>query len=92
MHAIVTRVHIEAGHFDEARKALQDAVIPRVQAAPGFVTGHWLEPVDGRGLSVVVFETEEAARRTAGMLEVGSHPSQFVTVESVEVREVVGHA
>lgn len=28
----------------------------------GFVAGYWLRPKDGHGLSVVVFESEQAAR------------------------------
>jgi hypothetical protein len=92
MHATVTRVRIDEGRFDEARKALLEEVIPRVKSAPGFVTGYWLAPVESLGLSVIVFETEEAARTVAGILSVGSHPSPDVTVESIEVREVIGHA
>ena len=90
MHAVVVRAAIS--DFEKARQALQDEVIPRVSAAPGFVAGYWLEPTDGKGLSVVVFENEDAAREMLAMVQPGSNPSPFVTVESSEVREVVGHA
>ncbi|HEX9467583.1 MAG TPA: hypothetical protein VGA11_04175 [Acidimicrobiia bacterium] len=90
MHAVVVRVTIS--DFEKARQVLQDEVISRVSAAPGFVTGYWLEPIDGKGLSVIVFEDEDAARSMLAMVQPGSNPSAFVTVESSEVREVVGHA
>ena len=89
MHAIVVTVAIE--DFEKSRQALQDEIIPRVKNAPGFVAGYWLEPVDGQGLSIVVFETEEAAREMSKMVEPGATPSPFATVTSMQLREVVGH-
>ena len=88
MHAVVVRVAIE--DFDQARQALHNEVIPGVRSAPGFVTRYWLEPVDEEGMSVVVFET--GPREMSKMLQPGTQTSRFATVESSEVREVVGHA
>jgi hypothetical protein len=31
-------------------------VVPK---APGFVSAYWLEPIDGVGMSIIVFETKE---------------------------------
>lgn len=90
MHAVVVRAAIS--DFEKARQALQAEMIPRISAAPGFVAGYWLEPIDGKGLSVVVFDNEDAARGMLAMVQSGSNPSAFATVESSEVREVVGHA
>ena len=90
MHAVVVRAAIP--DFEKARQVLQDDVIAQVKNAPGFVAGYWLEPIDGKGLSVVVFENEDAARAMLAMVKPGSNPSAFVTVESSEVREVAGHA
>jgi hypothetical protein len=36
--------------------------------------GYWLAPFDGRGVSVVVFDTEDAARIVAERFEVGQPP------------------
>jgi len=56
---------------------------------PGFVAGHWTYK-DGTGLAMVVFESEEAAN---GMSErVPSMLPDGVTLEDIEVREVVAHA
>lgn len=92
MHANVVRVTVDAT-ADPERKALTEVVIPRVRQLPGVVSGHWLEPVEGKGLSVVVFESEAAARGAldAMGLRPGASPAPGVTVESVETREVIGH-
>ena len=86
MHAVVLTVKV--GNVEEARPELLERVVPSVSQAPGFVAGYWLEPKDGHGLSVVVFESEEAANAAAGRIQ----PPSGVTVESVEVREVVASA
>lgn len=88
MHAVVVRVTIN--NFDAARQALQENIVPMVSKAPGFVTGYWLAPQDGHGLSVAVFESEDNARAMAEQVQ--PPPGGDVTLDSVEVREVVAHA
>ena len=88
MYAVVQTVSIS--NYDRARKLLHDEVLPTVREIPGFVTGHWLAPVDGIGMSVVVFETEAEARSLADQVTPGQQLNDYVTVRSVEVREVVG--
>ncbi len=68
-------------------------MIPRVRQLPSVVAGYWLEPRDGKGLSITVFEDENAARgalETMGITP-GASPAPGVKVESVETREVIGH-
>ncbi len=87
MHAVVARVTI--ADREPAENHLREHVVPGVSQAPGFVAGHWTYK-DGTGLAMVVFETEEAAN---GMSErVPSLLPDGVTLEDVEVREVVAHA
>ena len=69
---------------------LNERIVPMVSAAPGFVAGYWLEPVDGQGLSIIVFESEDAARAAAP--EPGPGPNPGVTMETVEIRTVVASA
>jgi len=88
MHALFVTASIP--DYEKAREELHSSTIPRVSQAPGFVTGYWLAPVDGRGNSVIVFESEEAARQAADRLK--QSPPGEVTIESVEVREIAGHA
>jgi hypothetical protein len=86
MHAALVKVRSD--DFEAAQAILRSEVVPRVSQAPGFVAGYWLEPKDGQGVSLVVFESEEAARTAAEQLK----PPAMVEIESIEVREVVAHA
>ncbi len=87
MHAVVVRVRIsEEG---PALAALRDQVVPQVSQAPGFVAGYWTRK-DNTGLSMIVFESEDAARAASERIP-GTVP-EGVTLEDVEVREVVAHA
>jgi len=66
-------------------------VVPRVSQAPGFVAAYWTRSDDGsNGQSMLVFESEDAARAVADRL--GSNVPEGVTLESAEVREVVASA
>jgi hypothetical protein len=87
MHAIIARVNIS--DVEAATAALREQVVPRVQQLPGFVTGYWTRK-DSQGLSLVVFESEEAAEQAAAQLPAGIPDA--VTLDSVEVREVVAQA
>lgn len=87
MHAVVVRVSIkdvEAGTSD-----LQNNVVPAVKQAPGFVAGYWTRK-DNSGLSMIVFESEEAAKGAEQMIPNAVPDS--VELEGVEVREVVASA
>ena len=90
MHAVVVNVSIN--DVERGVAMLHEEVVPRASQAPGFVAGYWLKSDDNRGLSVLVVESEEAARALAQQVESGGPPSDAVTLESVEVREVMAHA
>jgi hypothetical protein len=60
MYAALATVSIT--DYEKARRILHDDVLPTVSEIPGFVSGHWLAPVDGRGLSILIFETDGEAR------------------------------
>ena len=79
---------------DPELKGLHEGIIPRVRQFPGFVAGYWLEPVVGKGMSVVIYEDEASARAAVDKmsLKVGESPTPGVTIERVETREVIGHA
>jgi hypothetical protein len=89
MHAIVVRVSISDP--EAAQKGLTEMVVPRVSQAPGFVAGYWTRADDGsNGQSMIVFESEDAARAVAERL--GTNVPDGVTFEGAEVREVVANA
>jgi hypothetical protein len=87
MHAVIVKVTLHDREAAEA--ALHEKVIPQVSQAPGFVAGYWTSK-DNTGLSMLVFESEDAATRVSEMIP--STVPDPVTLEDVEVREVVGHA
>ena len=91
MHAVVVRVSI--GDAEIAEKGLREKVVPGVSSAPGFVAGYWTRSDDGRnGLSMLVFESEDAARAVAERFRGSTIIPETVTVSRIEVREVVANA
>jgi hypothetical protein len=56
---------IDPDHAPAAANPLVKDILPTVRSAPGFVAGYWLEPAEGQGFSIVLFESEEQARQTA---------------------------
>jgi hypothetical protein len=87
MHAVVVTVTISDQEVAESH--LREQVVPAVSQAPGFVTGHWTRKGDS-GMAMVIFESEDAAE--AMRERVPSLAPDEVTVEDVDVREVVAHA
>ena len=92
MHAVVIEVSVDPSQADAAQRELQEVVVPVVRSQPGFVAGYWLgADADGKGLTVVLFDSEEAAQRGAEGARRAALPAG-VTMDSVETRIVVAHA
>ena len=87
MHAVVVKVTIN--DREAAEKRLREETVPRVSQLPGVVAGYWTRSDGPDGLSMVVFESEDAARAAAD--QVPQMVSESVTLESVEVRQVVAN-
>lgn len=87
MHAVVVRVTVN--DVESAQKVLREQTVPGVSQVPGFVTGYWTR-TGSSGLSMVIFDSEDAAN--AASERVPSFIPDAVTLEGVEVREVVAHA
>ena len=87
MHAVVVNVTISDQEGSTA--ALREQVVPRVSQAPGFVAGYWTRK-GNTGLSMSVWESEDAANTASEVVK--SVAPEGVTVDSVEVREVVASA
>jgi hypothetical protein len=87
MHAVVSTVRIE--DLEAARGALADLRLSLVPRAPGFVSAYWLAPVDGIGMSVIVFDTKERAEEA---VRYPVPPLPGVTPLTVEIREVYASA
>ena len=87
MHAVVVRVKV--GDPEKAQQELQTRVVPGVSQAPGFVAGYWTRK-DNEGLSMTVWESEDAARQAAERLT--QTMPETVELQDYEVREVVANA
>jgi hypothetical protein len=93
MYATFVEIKADETQMDAARETVQNFAVPRAPES-GARAGYWLAPIAGRGISMVVFDTEEAARQVAARFEVGQPPpaapgAPAATVNSVEVREVL---
>jgi hypothetical protein len=89
MHVVQVKVTI----LDEepARKELRERIVPMVSQIPGFVAGYWLEPVDGKGESLVVFESEDGANKMVQGIKAQQESGQDLPVafDSVSTRGVL---
>jgi len=93
MHAMVATVEIKAGRGDEAVATLNDQVVPGVKAMPGFVSGTWARSADGtKGHSVVIFETEDAAKAAMEQASQATPPEAPVKMLYAEIYEVMSQA
>jgi hypothetical protein len=93
MHAVLLEADTSGVDAAEGRKHLLEHIVPGVSQLPGFQSGTWLRPLeDGKGTSVVLFDTEENARAAAQGVQVGSNAAPGVTVLRSEVREVAAQA
>jgi hypothetical protein len=90
MHAVVGTVTIN--DFERGLPVLREQLVPRVKQAPGLVNAYWLRSRDNGGMSVIVFQTEGAAQALARRIEAEGPPTDAVTLDSVEVLEVVAQA
>jgi hypothetical protein len=89
VHAVVVRVTIS--DREAAQQRLDQDVVPQVSQAPGFQAGYWTWK-DNTGLSMVVLDSEDAANQVAERARQMIQDIDAVSLESVEVREVVAHA
>jgi len=87
VYAVVVKVKVNDP--EAAQSHLQERVVPAISQAPGFVAGYWTRK-DGTGLSMIVFDSEDAANRASE--QVPSMIPDAVTLEDVDVREVAAHA
>lgn len=87
MHTLVVRSTIR--DREQATAFLREQGIPRFRQAPGFVAGQWVRLDDGRGTGMITFESEDAARAAAEQLRSNPPPADAVTIDSLEIGEVV---
>ena len=87
MHAVVVRSTLH--DFEKARKFLKDEGAPRIAQAPGFVSAQWVRLDESTGTSMLTFDSEETARAAAEMLRANPPGGDAITINTVEIGEVV---
>ncbi len=87
MHAIV--IHANISGPAEAKRGLDEEVIPMMKGAPGFLGAYFVAVDDSHGASIEVFETEVQARAAAPP-EGAEAPG--VTLGTIQFGEVMGSA
>ncbi len=87
MHAVV--IHADISDMAEAKRGLNEEVIPTMKGAPGFLGAYFVALDDTHGVSIEVFETEEEARAAAPP-EGAEAPG--VTIASLQFGGVIGSA
>jgi hypothetical protein len=87
MHAIV--IHANIHDPAEAKRGLDETVLPMIKNAPGFVAAYFVALDDGQGVSIEVFETEEQAKAAAPPKDVAA---PGVTLDTIHFGEVIGAA
>jgi Antibiotic biosynthesis monooxygenase len=93
MHAVVGQVKLDPSRDEEVRKALSETVVPTAKQMAGFVGGTWCRSLqDDRGISVLLFESEQAANAAAEQMRQGPPPGTPATFVSADVFEVVAQA
>jgi hypothetical protein len=86
VYAALITLTIDPDQAPEAALVLTNDILPTVRAAAGFVAGYWLDPEDGRGFSMVLFESEAQARQSVPPVSNWAAPG--VSVTSVDFRRV----
>jgi len=90
MHAVVVRSTLH--DFEQASTFLREQGIPRLRQAPGFVAGQWVRLGESVGASMLTFETEDAARAAAEQLRANPPGGDSITIDTIEIGEVVDRA
>ena len=89
MHAVVSHVTIREGRADDAVALLDQVIIPAAESAHGFVSGVWSHSLEGKGVGVIVFETEDDARKFAAESQAAPVPDDSpVQIDAVGVNTV----
>ena len=90
MHALVVRSTLH--DFERATTFLRQEGIPRIRHAPGFVSAQWVRLDEKTGTSMLTFESEESAQAAAEMLRANPPGGDAITIDTVEIGEVVERA
>ncbi|MEZ4503453.1 MAG: hypothetical protein R3C39_12570 [Dehalococcoidia bacterium] len=91
MYAVIGTAKLDPARAGEARQLAKN-ILAKASEAPAFVSGTFARSADGSaGRSIIVFESEEAARALAERAPAMIPADGPTEVNSLEVFEVVDH-
>jgi hypothetical protein len=86
MYAAMMKLSIDPKRAPEAASAFTNRILPKVSSSKGFVSGCWVDPIDGEGFGFLIFDTEDQASKAANTKSNWSAPG--VKILDVEIRRV----
>ena len=86
----VTTVRLEDRDPAEGQKFLNEWLIPRLRATPGFLGARFLRSLDGTtGVGAVTFDTESSTRAALDAQTAMDRPAEAPKIETTAIYEVV---
>lgn len=93
IYAVLVEVDVATVDEQQGLRALREQIVPAISKMAGFRAGTWLTGNDdGKGLSLTLWDTEDAAKAMASMFQVGSNPQLGAEIARCEVRTVAATA
>lgn len=86
MYAALVYLTIDPAVAPAAAAAFSKDILPKIGSAPGLVTAHWVDPVDGQGFGFLLFGSKDQAIAATPPEADWSAPG--VTILRTEVRRV----
>lgn len=86
MHAALIKLYIEPQLAPQAAATFTEDILPLVKNASGFISGYWVDPVDGEGFGFVLFENANQARLATPPSAIWDAPG--VVIKQVDIRRV----
>jgi hypothetical protein len=87
MYAVIGRSTLHDS--EKARAFLKEQGAQRISEAPGFISAQWVMLDETTGTSMLTFDSEEAANAAVEMLRANPPGGDAITINSLEVGEVV---
>lgn len=89
MYAAVMHLTFDPELASQAASTFSNDLLPKLRTAVGFRSGYWLDPSDGKGLGLLLFDQEGQARHA-------SDPQHWqapgVAIDKIEIRRVAATA
>lgn len=87
MYAALIKLTIDPQFAQEAAAKFTEDILPRVRNSSAFISGYWVDPVDGEGFGFLLFENADQAQSATPPSTDWNAPGG-VTIKQVDIRRV----